>query len=261
MVQEMAVLSNRTLPANALDLDGLFSLWQKMALDQNQPSQDRTFLRDRLRQTLAVETPQDVVADIQGRSLVLSRTSKEDRVPGLWIPGRNKRAEVAIVVNPDGSAAALAAGAVKQLQKEGRSLLLLDAFQTGAARATRTGDPAVGPTPKRLDDADEESRADAAAGYGKFFTFNVSIDAARVQDILTAIAYANTLNHEIEIYAIGDAAVWASFAAAISDIPVTLHVENLPELRSNSDYVQHFNVPGILRAGGLPIAQELANQH
>ena len=40
------------------------------------------------------------------------------------------------------------------------------------------------------EDADEEARADAAAGYGKFLTFNVSVDAARVQDILTAIAYA-----------------------------------------------------------------------
>src|SRR5579863_5620637 len=51
MVQQMSVLSNRALPANAVDLDGLFALWQKLARDQNQPTQDRAFLRERLRQT------------------------------------------------------------------------------------------------------------------------------------------------------------------------------------------------------------------
>ena len=261
MVQELTVLSNRTLPPDALDLDGLFTLWQKMAQDQNRQFQDQAFLRNRLRQTLAVETPGKIDADVQGRSIVLRRSSQKDRVPGLWNPGSNKKAAVAIVVDPNGSASALAGELVKQFQKEGRSMLLLDVFQTGAAKAPRPGDPAVGPMPKPPDQDDDEARADAAAGYGKFFTFNVSVDAARVQDILTAIAYANTFHQGVEIFAGGDAALWATFAAAVSDIPVKLHVDHLPELRSNSDYVQHFNVPGILRAGGLPVAQQLADQH
>lgn len=261
MVQELAVLSNRTLPSNAIDLDGLFALWQKLARDQNQQTQDQTFLRNRLRQTLAVETPHDVIADVQGRSIVLTRASKKDRVPGLWIPGKNKRAALAVIVDPNGSAAALASDSVKQFEKEGRPLLLLDAFQTGPAKAPRPGDAAVGPMPKLPSDADEEADADAAAGFGKFLTFNVSVDAARVQDILTAIAYANQLNRGVEVFATGNAALWATFAAAVSDLPVSLHVDQLPELRSNSDYVDHFNVAGILRAGGLPAAQELAKQH
>jgi hypothetical protein len=73
---------------------------------------------------------------------------------------------------------------------------------------------------------------------------------------LTAIAYANKSGKGVEVFASDDAAIWATFAAAVSDIPVSVHVENLPEVNSNSDYVRHFNVPGILRAGGLPIAQE-----
>ena len=259
MLQEMTVLSNRTLPANALDFDGVFALWQKMAKEQNRQMQDRTFLRERLRQTLAVETPHDVIADIQGRSIVLSRASKKDRVPGVWIHGNKKDAKIAIVIDPAGSSSAVASETVKRLEGEGRTMLLPDVFQIGAARAPRPGDAAVGPVPNPPTE-DEEERADAAAGYGKFLTFNISLDASRVQDILTAIAYANRNKQEVEVFASGDAALWATFAAAVSEIPVVLHTDHVPEVNSNSDYVRHFNVAGILRAGGLPVAQELAKQ-
>jgi hypothetical protein len=113
---------------------------------------------------------------------------------------------------------------------------------------------------KVKDNDDEEDRADAAAGFGKFLTFNVSVDAARVQDILTAIAYANRSNRGVELYATGDAALWATFAAAVSDIPVLLRLEAIPEVNSNSDYVRHFNVAGILRAGGLETARTLGRR-
>ena len=49
MIQDLAGLSNRTLPANALDLDGVFRLWQSTAQTQNSQTQDATFLRDRLK--------------------------------------------------------------------------------------------------------------------------------------------------------------------------------------------------------------------
>jgi dienelactone hydrolase len=257
MVQEMTVLSNRKLAENALDLAGLFALWQKLAQEQNEQMHDREFLRDQLRQTLAVEAPRDVVADLNQRSIVLSRASKKDRVPGIWIEGKDKAAKVAIVVDVGGSAAAMESDLVKRLAGEGRTVVLLDVFQTGAAKAPRSGDAAVGPMPRLGEDADEEVRADAAAGYGKFLTFNVSVDAARVQDILTAIAYAQRGRAGVELYANGDAALWATFAAAVSEVPVTLHADNVPEMNSSSDYVRHFNVPGILRAGGLPVAREL----
>jgi dienelactone hydrolase len=254
-VQEMEVLSNRTLPAGALDLNGVFRMWQERAQAQNDQIQDRAFLRERLRQTLAVETPQDVVSEIKGRSIVLSRASKHDRVAGIWIDGKG---ETAIVIDAGGSALALASDVFKQLNRRGRPILLIDAFQTGAARAPRAGDVEVAPLPKVGATADEEESADAAAGYGKFLTFNVSVDAARVQDILTAVAYASRRDGNVEVFARGDAAVWATFAAAVSDVPMSLHVESVPAMTSDADYVQHFNVAGILRAGGLPTARALA---
>jgi hypothetical protein len=255
MVQKMEVLSNGTLPAGALDLNGVFRIWQEQAQAQNDGIQDRTFLRERLRQTLAVETPQDVASEIKGRSIVLSRTSKHDRVAGIWIDGKG---ETAIVIDAGGSASALESDVVKQLKKRFRPILLIDAFQTGAAKAPRAGDAAVAPPPKVGDNADEEESADAAAGYGKFLTFNVSVDAARVQDIVTAVAYASRKGENVEVFASGDAAVWATFAAAVSGVPMSLHVESVPNLTSNADYIRHFNVAGILRAGGLPTAKALA---
>lgn len=254
MLQEMAVLSNRTLPGDALDLDGVFRSWQNNAQEQNNRIQDSTFLRDRLRQTLSIETPQNVVGDLNGQSIVLSRASKNDRVPGIWIKGAGR---TAIVIDANGSAAAQKSEAFARLRKEGRPILLVDVFQTGAAKAPRDGDSSNGFSGKPAADADEEDRADAAAGGPKFLTFNVSDDAARVQDIVTAIVYLSSGNHGVDLYASGDAAVWSIFAASVSAVPVSLHTENVPQLTTNADYVKHFNVPGILRAGGLTIAERL----
>jgi len=254
MLQELEVLSNRSLPPGALDPGGVFGLWRSKAEAQNGEVEDRKFLRERLRQTLDVEIPQDVIADKEGSRLILGRPAVEDRVPSVWIEGHGKNA---IVVDPMGSEDALKTETVQRLRKEGRPVLLLDVFQTGAARAPRSGDIAVGPAPKLEDDADEEVRADAAAGYPKFLTFNVSADAARVQDIVTAIAYVGKGVGGVEVFATGDAAVWATFAAALSPVAVSLHVEDAPKLVSDEDYLKHFNVPGILRAGGIAAAEKI----
>jgi hypothetical protein len=138
-------------------------------------------------------------------------------------------------------------------------LLALDLFQTGAAKAPRDREDAQPVTPVNVpEDPALEQKANAASGAIKFLTFNVTDDAARVQDIVTAITYANDKGREVEIYAHGDAAIWATFAAAVSKVPVTLHLEDVPKLTTDADYLIHFNVPGILRAGGLPVAQRLA---
>ena len=256
VLQDMLALSNRTLPPNALDLDGVLHLWQRNAQAQNSAIEDASFLRGRLRQTLAVEIPQDVIADLHGTSIALSRPSSGDRVPGIWIQGTGK---TAIVVDPNGSAAALKTAIVESLRKQGRPILLLDVFQTGAAKAPRLGDSSMTPPSKRPAGAGEEDRADVAAGGPKFLTFNASVDAARVQDIVTAVAYETSANRQAEIYASGDAALWSIFAAAVSPASIALHLENVPKLASDADYLDHFNVPGILRAGGLPVAEKLAS--
>jgi hypothetical protein len=255
MLQDLSVLSNHTLPTDALSLEGVFSLWKRSAQVQNEQKQDPEFLRERLRQTLAVEIPRDVIAQVHGKSVILSRASKGDRVPGVWISGKGKPA---LVLNAGGSSAALKSDVVKQLRKAGRTIFIPILFQTGEAKARRPGDISVEPTMKSSEDSDGETSADAAAAY--FLTFNVTVDAARVQDILTAIQYALQNNRGVELFASGDAAIWAKFAAAVCDIPISLQVKEVPTIASDADYLIHFNVPGILRAGGLEIADKLANR-
>ena len=133
-LQQLVALSNRTLPADALDEEGVFREWRRMAEAQNAEKLDRGLLRERLRQTLAVEIPADVVADLQGQSIVLSPAGSGDRVPGIRIAGTGR---MAIVIDPAGSAAAMKTEIVERLRKEGRPILLIDAFQTGAAKAPR----------------------------------------------------------------------------------------------------------------------------
>jgi dienelactone hydrolase len=257
MLQKMMALSNRTLPANALDLPGLFNEWRTMAEAQNGQTKDAAFLRERLRQTLAVEIPTNVIAEIHGESIVLSRPEWKDRVQGVVIQGPGA---VAIVIDPAGSAAGMKSKTVKQLRKEGRALLVLDLFQTGAAKAPRDREDAETVTPvNETNETAIERQADAAAGGPKFLTFNVSDDAARVQDIVTAIAYASRSGRDVEIYARRDAALWATFAAAVSNFPVSLHLEDTPKLTSDFDYLTHFDVPGTLRAGGLKVAERLVS--
>jgi dienelactone hydrolase len=253
-LQQMLALSNRALPLSALDLDGVFHVWRAGAQAQNQQSQAPAFLRDRLRQTQAVEIPSQVDADVHGQSIVLTRPAKQDRVPGIWLPGRGK---MAIVVNPLGSAAALESTVARGLRKDGRPILLLDVFQTGAAKAPRNQAGLTGAALKLMPDASVEDLADEAAGRPKFLTFNVSDDAARVQDVVTAIVYARESGSEVDLYATGDGALWALFAAAITPFPVSLHLEKMPQLQSDAEYLEHFNVPGILRAGGVEAAEKL----
>jgi hypothetical protein len=256
MLQEMMALSNRTLPPNALDLPGLFNEWRAMAEAQNAQAQDAPFLRERLRHTLAVEIPENVVSEIDGQSIVLHLPGWRTRVPGITFQGPGA---VAIVVDPDGSAAAMKSETVKRLRSDGRAILALDVFQTGTAKAPRAREDAQPVIPiNGMDDTDIERRANIAAGGPKFLTFNVTDDEARVEDILTAIAYASRSGRDVEIYAQGDAALWATFAAAVTKTQVSLHLENVPKLASDADYLTHFDVPGILRAGGLPVAERLA---
>jgi hypothetical protein len=235
-LQELLALSNHTLPPNALDFDGVFREWKAIA-QANAQNSNPDFLRERLRMTLAVEIPEKVIADLHGQSIVLSRPSRQDRVPGIWIPGSGK---TAIVVDPNGSAAALDTAVVNRLRKERRPILLLDAFQTGAAKAPR----------------DEQTL--------HFLTFNVSDDAARVQDLVTAIVYSSQNDksgQDVDLFATGDAGVWATFAAAVSSMKISLHMENSPKLATDADYLAHFNVPGIQSAGGMAIAEKLTAAH
>jgi dienelactone hydrolase len=232
-LQDMLALHNRTLPAHALSFPQLFDEWVHLAKEQTGNP------RERLAYALAADWPSAVLSQVDGGRILLSRSGMGDRIPGIWVKGSNPPV---LVVDADGAEAARRTPEVTRLVESGRSVLTIDAFQTGGAVAPR----------------DRSVR--------NFLTFNKSDDANRVQDILTALAWLNTRLADDKkrssapprLIGLGKAAVWCLFAAAVSRQPVDLQADLGGFTGADQDYIDSFFVPGIQRAGGLRAARQLA---
>jgi hypothetical protein len=232
-LQDMMVFAGRPLPSNAVRYDQLFSNWVREAKKQNDSTMDRKEMKERLALALATRWPATVEQDTKGDQVVLSRPGAGDRVAGLLSKGKRG---ATLVIHPDGADAARKSAQATQAASAGRTVFAIDAFQTGSAVTPR----------------------DRSHAY--FLTFNRSDDANRVQDILTAIAYLRqTGESDIALVGIGKAAVWATFAAAVSDVPVQLQAPLGTFKGDDQDFIDNFFVPGIQRAGGLRAAQMLTS--
>ncbi len=222
-LQDMLALHNRTLPAGALTYDGLFRQWKERAGRQSAAA-DLNALRERLSFALGAEWPAEVASEIKGEAVVLSRAGRGDRVAGLLAEGRGAPA---LVVHPDGAAAAKLSGAK-------RPVLAIDAFQTGSAAAPRD------------------------RSHRHFLTFNQSDDANRVQDILTALKFlSGKYPGRIDLTCTGKAAVWCLFAAAVAPVDLKLTADLGSFTGTDQNFIDQFFVPGIQRAGGLDAALKL----
>jgi dienelactone hydrolase len=147
-------------------------------------------------------------------------------VPHRMMEGRGP---AVLAVHADGMEAAA------KLVPAGRAALLIDVFQTGSARAPRN------------------------RSHKQFLTFNYSDDAARVQDIVSAIGYLQTKDKApVEVVAGGQARWWALFGAAASGAPVRF--ASVPQEFEGGDTAVQKNVfaPGLQRAGGVETALRLA---
>ncbi len=225
--RDLRVLNGKKLPEGALDEAGVFARWKELSYTPQRPGQARAVLSA----YLGAEWPPKLWADEKGERIVLSRTGRQDRVPGLWFPGRG-RGRMTLAVHPEGSAAARRTPSIEQLIERGETVLLIDAFQTGAARQAR----------------------DRSEKY--FLTFNVSDDAARVQDILTALRFLQMQGkgRPVDLVGINGAGVWCLFAAAVAPLNVRLEADLRSFQGTDEDFLRHFFVPGIQRAGGLEAA-------
>lgn len=232
-IQDMLALSNRRLPENALNYQQVFDLWKGMATRQMNSIGDTEQLRNLLAADIGVHWPEHVIAEQNGDQILMQRTGFGDRVPGHFQKGRGT---TVLIVDPAGADAALKSDRFRSLSSNGQSVLAIDAFQTGSAVAPR----------------------DRSATH--FLTFNLCDDANRVQDILTALRYLQDQGYkEIEIAGTGKAAWWTEFAAAIAPASVRLHLKNADSSVSDGQgaLLANFNVPGILRAGGLHTVERL----
>jgi len=222
-LQDMLALHNHPLPDNAISFQQLFDEWVRFAKEQTSDS------RERLTYALAADWPSQVLSKIEGDHILLGRPGKGDRIPGIWVKGSNPPV---LAVHPGGAEAARQDPAVARLLKAGRSVLMIDAFQTGSAVAPR----------------------DRSARH--FLIFNKSDDANRVQDILTSLAWLNA--PKTQLLGVGKAGVWCLFAASVSKQPVDLQADLARFGGADQEFIDNFFVPGIQRAGGLRAARELA---
>jgi hypothetical protein len=133
--EDMLALHSRQLPNNALNYDSLFRQWRDSAMRQTAQTRDQVVLRQRLAYALASEWPSQIVTETSGENIVIGRSGRKDRVPGQWHP---EKGSPLLIVDPDGSEAARKTSQAQAALGAGRPLLLIDAFQTGAAAAPAT---------------------------------------------------------------------------------------------------------------------------
>lgn len=230
-LQDMMVFAGRPLPDNAVNYNQLVDIWVRRAQAQNEATIDPEQFRERLTLALATEWPAKIEYETSGETIVLTRPGVGDRVAGLWLPGKGS---AVLIVHPDGAEAARKSQEASSAIRGGRSVLAIDAFQTGSAVAPRD------------------------RSHRHFLTFNRTDDQNRVQDIITALAFLRqTGASEITLVGLGRAAVWATFAAAVTKPPLKLQAPLGDFKGEDQDFVNGFFVPGVQRAGGLRAAQML----
>ncbi len=226
---ELSELLIGSLPESAIDYSRIVANWREQAARQS-AAMTTEALRERLRRTIGAVWPDKVEAlNAAGQLIVLSRPGFGDRIPGRWFPGSGK---AVLVVHPSGSAAAEQERSVQRLITQGRSVLLIDAYQTGSARAPR-------------EDA------------GKYYsTFQRTDDARRVQDILTAMRWLQLAGYkDAELQGIDAGQIWAAFASAVGPpLKAALPKEYKG---TDEDLLRDFSVPGIQRAGGVETLRRL----
>ncbi|MBL8212298.1 MAG: acetylxylan esterase [Bryobacterales bacterium] len=232
-LQDLMVFHNRALPPNARTQAQIIEDWISMAKRQNQETKDPNEFRHRLAIVIGAELPTAKVLSqpAPNQRLYLGRPEAGDRIPAIWLPKPNATTAT-LVIHPEGAEKARTSPEAQKAINAGHSVLAIDAFQTGTAVAPRN------------------------TNARHFLAFNRTEDAHRVQDILTALAFlkqsgAQTLN----LTATGNAAIWSRFAAALSPMPVTLNAPTPAHFTgTDEDFLKHFFIPGIQRAGGWPAA-------
>lgn len=227
-LQDLMVFFGQTFPPNAVTYDQLFANWIQAAKKQNEETRDTSVMRERLAVALGTAWPTRVEHEAAGEKVVLSRAGVGDRVPGILTKGKGG---AVLVVHPKGVEAARQSPEAVKALREGRTVLAIDAFQTGSAVAPR----------------------DRSHRY--FLTFNRSDDSNRVQDIVTAVAFLRQSGEtNISVVGVDNAAIWATFAAAVVPQPVSLAAPLGSFKGEDQDFIDRFFVPGIQRAGGLDAA-------
>jgi hypothetical protein len=229
-LQDMLALQNNALPKDAKSYTQIFDWWK-----QQSKTSEANVTKDRVDWVFGAEWPVSVSGD-PAKGGAMSRAGRSDKVPFNY---RRGRGETVLYIHPEGVAAAMKSEKYYALAKQGRPILVIDAFQTGTAAGEKR---------------DKSHR--------QFLTFQHSDDVERVQDVLTALRWL-TLQSKLPIAvtldAEGPAQYWALAAAAVAPTTVKLKVAFDPKLPGDDAVLaQTFFVPGLQWAGGIEALAKLA---
>src|SRR5262249_18251401 len=168
--------------------------------------------------------------------LTISRKEWDDRVPITVYKASSSRApkSVIISVSADNSSSSSNEELAQQIAKAGHTFISVQCFSGGRK------------IPSEI----------------KFFTtYNRTDDANRVQDILTAIAYAKRRfgNAKIRLVGHGEAGLWALLARALAPKIDRCAIDAAEfDTESDAEFIKRLAIPGLRRAGDITTAVAIA---
>lgn len=256
--KDLRVFPDHQFPGRRLDaklLAAEMTADRQQLLAKSWPTTKAAFTRWRgqwapiFQASLALDTPARVLAELgsaeQGvgctiQPLHLGRPGVGDRVPGVLLtPAAAKPARTVLLVGDQGAAAALglAAGRPAALPQalldQGAAVLAIDCLGLGSA--------ARPPAPDT-----------------KFFTtYNRVVEAERVQDIVTALAWLRSQGGRVDLVGTGQAGLWCLLARALT--PADSCAVDLANFTGTDQaFAERLPIPLIRAAGDLRAALTLA---
>jgi dienelactone hydrolase len=186
------------------------------------------------------------IGEIMRHSLHVGRRGRGDRLPVvMFTPAKDELRVLTVLAHPDGKAAFMNAegaptGLAKELLARKQSVVLLDTFLTG-------------------DLADEAAVKARKPTNGFFTVYNRTDVQERVQDLVTACAFAQThgKGRHVVLCGTGRAGLWALLAAPAADAVVADCGQ--VDLRTDVELMnQDLFAPGLRKIGAFEGAAVLA---
>lgn len=265
--EDLLVFAREPRPSNALDASAFVESRieaSERQLESMRPCDSASLARFRrtygpaLMHALGVEMPGRGKVEIKGLStsdlsdlsdlsdpsdraqkLLISRREKGDCIPALLFSPKSGDARgITVVAHSEGKAESETL--VSLLLQKGHQVLAIDCFDTGEH---------IGPP----------ESADRLTRHKFFDTYNRTDAANRVQDIVTALAYARSRKAgPVNLIGVGDAGLWCLLARAFAgDVDRTVVDAGAFDSTNDRAYVEKLYAPSLRRAGDFRTAAAL----
>jgi hypothetical protein len=267
--QELSVYdANHPRPTDAVDAQGVRRYWTaeskrhlQQLRDPFDAQQFRRVIGTALRVMMADTLPEerDIVANrvaergerITITEYIIGRKDSGEKVPAVLVSSGQANGPMVVWVHPDGRGSLW--DSQKQLVPDARHILKGGASIL-AVEVMRTGENTKTPLPP-MDRS--------YAGYT--FGYNRTLLANRVHDILTAVAFAQTLSREapVDLLGLGKAGPWVVLARGLCGKAVRRTAADLNQVRLEdvSRIDDEWMLPGARKYGGMSALCALCAPH